>query len=214
MRFVTYTESDGDRVGVLDADDLVHALPPGIRLIDLLDDPQRLHNAAGSALRDPRTVHPYASLRLRAPIPQPPTVRDFMTFESHVEGVARLGGPEAGPPEQWYEAPAFYFTNPYAIHGPQDDVRIPPGCTRFDFASSSTCTGPTPTPPAAPSTCPRHSPTRSPATQAPCTPGSDRRRPTSRLIGSSQNSQVGMTASSPPQAQLPHCSSPLLPERA
>lgn len=136
MRFVTYTENDGDgddRVGVLDADDLVHALPPGIRLIDLLDGPQRLHDAADNALRDPRAVHPYAALRLRAPIPQPPTVRDFMTFESHIEGVARLGGPETGPPEQWYEAPAFYFTNPYAVQGPQDDVRIPPGCTRFDF---------------------------------------------------------------------------------
>ena len=78
-------------------------------------------------------MHPYASLRLRAPIPQPPTVRDFMTFERHVEGMARMGGPDAGPPEQWYEAPAFYFTSPYAIQGPQDDVRIPPGCTRFDF---------------------------------------------------------------------------------
>nr|WP_257233866.1 fumarylacetoacetate hydrolase family protein [Streptomyces sp. JV178] len=133
VRFVTYTESDGDRVGVLDADDLVHALPPGIRLIDLLDDPQRLHHAADNALRDPRAVHPYVPLRLRAPIPQPPTVRDFRTFESHIEGVVRLGGPETGPPEQWYEAPAFYFTNPYAIHGPQDDVRIPPGCRRFDF---------------------------------------------------------------------------------
>jgi 2-keto-4-pentenoate hydratase/2-oxohepta-3-ene-1,7-dioic acid hydratase in catechol pathway len=133
MRFVTYLDSDGDRVGVLGADELVHELAPGIRLIDLLDEPQRLHDAAEAALRDPRAVHPYASLTLRAPIPQPPTVRDFMTFEQHIEGVARLGEPDARPPQQWCEAPAFYFTNPYAIQGPQDDVRIPPGCTRFDF---------------------------------------------------------------------------------
>jgi 2-keto-4-pentenoate hydratase/2-oxohepta-3-ene-1,7-dioic acid hydratase in catechol pathway len=133
MRFVTYVEAEGDRVGVLDNDDQVYALAPGVRLIDLIGEPQRLHDAADSALRDPRAVHAYNAVRLRAPIPQPPTVRDFMTFESHVEGVARLADPEARPPQQWYEAPAFYFTNPYAIQGPNDEVRIPPGCTLFDF---------------------------------------------------------------------------------
>ncbi|MFI2264209.1 fumarylacetoacetate hydrolase family protein [Streptomyces tubercidicus] len=132
MRFVTYTESNGDRVGVLDQD-RVHALPPGIRLIDLLDDPQRLHEAGEQALRDPRAVHPYDSVRLRAPIPEPPTVRDFTAFEQHYDGVAKLQSPDARPPEEWYAAPAFYFTNPYAIHGPNDDVRVPPGCTVFDF---------------------------------------------------------------------------------
>ncbi|MGC9538860.1 hypothetical protein [Streptomyces sp. UG1] len=88
MRFVTPIERVGDRVGLLGADNLVHAPPPRIRLIDLLDDPQRLNDAAQAAPRDPRAVHPYVSLRLRAPIPQPPTVRDFMTFEQHVEEVA------------------------------------------------------------------------------------------------------------------------------
>jgi 2-keto-4-pentenoate hydratase/2-oxohepta-3-ene-1,7-dioic acid hydratase in catechol pathway len=133
MRLVTYIEPEGDRVGVLDDDDQVHALAPGLRLIDLIGEPERLRETADRALRDPYAVHSYSTLRLRAPIPQPPTVRDFMTFESHVEGVARLADPEARLPQQWYEAPAFYFTNPYAIQGPQEDVRIPPGCTLFDF---------------------------------------------------------------------------------
>lgn len=35
-----------------------------------------------------------------------------MTFEQHLEGVARLGGADATIPDRWYEAPAFYFTNP------------------------------------------------------------------------------------------------------
>ena len=56
MRFVTSAESDGDRVGVLGDEDLVHALPPGIRLIDLLGDSERLHDAGEAALRDPRAV--------------------------------------------------------------------------------------------------------------------------------------------------------------
>jgi 2-keto-4-pentenoate hydratase/2-oxohepta-3-ene-1,7-dioic acid hydratase in catechol pathway len=34
---------------------------------------------------------------------------------------------------EWYEAPAFYFTNPYAVTGPYDDVPVPPGSAMLDF---------------------------------------------------------------------------------
>jgi 2-keto-4-pentenoate hydratase/2-oxohepta-3-ene-1,7-dioic acid hydratase in catechol pathway len=132
VQFVTCGETDGDRVAVLDGDH-VYALPPGIRLIDLLGEPERLLDAGDRALRNPDAVHTVDEVRLRAPIPSPPTIRDFMTFERHVEGVAKLRSPDARVPEQWYAAPAFYFTTPYAIHGPRDDVEVPPGCTRFDF---------------------------------------------------------------------------------
>jgi 2-keto-4-pentenoate hydratase/2-oxohepta-3-ene-1,7-dioic acid hydratase in catechol pathway len=56
-----------------------------------------------------------------------------MAFERHVEGVAKLGGPDQTVPQQWYEAPAFYFTNPYAILGPHDDVPVAPGSQLFDL---------------------------------------------------------------------------------
>ncbi|GAA4943912.1 2-keto-4-pentenoate hydratase/2-oxohepta-3-ene-1,7-dioic acid hydratase in catechol pathway [Nonomuraea thailandensis] len=127
MRFVTYAGREGDRAGLLVSQE-VYALPPGVRLVDLLGD---LPAAGEAALRDPAEVVPLDAVRLRAPIPDPPTVRDFMTFEQHVEGVAKLMG--AGVPEQWYAAPAFYFTNPYAVRGPYDDVPVPPGCGVFDF---------------------------------------------------------------------------------
>ena len=64
---------------------------------------------------------------------QPAAVRDFVTFEEHVEGVRRSVDGAAGVPEQWYAAPTFYFTNPYSIIGPADDVPVPPGCRAFDF---------------------------------------------------------------------------------
>ena len=34
---------------------------------------------------------------------------------------------------EWYQAPTFYFTNPYALIGAHDDVPVPPGSQRFDF---------------------------------------------------------------------------------
>jgi 2-keto-4-pentenoate hydratase/2-oxohepta-3-ene-1,7-dioic acid hydratase in catechol pathway len=132
MRFVTFAEADGDRAGVLDGEQ-VYALPAGVRLIDLIGDPGRLEEAGQRALRNPHTVYSYGSIRLRAPIPSPPSVRDFMAFERHVAGVVKLRSPEAVVPDQWYAAPAFYFTNPYAIQGPDDAVRIPPGSSLFDF---------------------------------------------------------------------------------
>ena len=88
MRFVTYTQDGGDRVGVL-AGDQVHALPEGLTLLDLLRDGS-LRDAGDHALSSPTVVLPWADIRLRAPIPDPPTVRDFMTFERHVQGVALL----------------------------------------------------------------------------------------------------------------------------
>jgi 2-keto-4-pentenoate hydratase/2-oxohepta-3-ene-1,7-dioic acid hydratase in catechol pathway len=132
MRFVTYLEDDGDRVGVLNETGQVHALAPGVTLLDLLRR-GALVEAGESALRAPAVIRPLNEVRLRAPIPDPPTVRDFMTFERHVEGVARIAGTDASVPERWYQAPAFYFTNPYAILGPDDQVPIPPGSQLFDL---------------------------------------------------------------------------------
>ncbi|MDO0932226.1 fumarylacetoacetate hydrolase family protein [Streptomyces sp. DG2A-72] len=134
MRFVTYTHpDDGERVGVLDGD-VIHALEPGLRLLDLLgDDGERLDAAGRRALTDPRQVRKKEEATLLAPLPQPPTVRDFMVFEQHVEGVAKLADPQATIPPRWYEAPAFYFTNPYAIIGPDEPVPIAPGSRAFDL---------------------------------------------------------------------------------
>ena len=134
MRFSTYVDADlnADRVGVLDGDGHLHPLPPGITLLELLRS-NTFRDAGERALSTSTGVRPLAEVRLRAPIPDPPTVRDFMTFERHVEGVAKLAGADATVPDRWYQAPAFYFTNPYAILGPADDVPVPPGCRMFDL---------------------------------------------------------------------------------
>lgn len=134
MRLVSYDDDNGVlRAGVVSGES-VHGLPVGKTLLNLLgDDGTRLRQAGEQALADPSEVRPYATTRLRAPIPTPPTVRDFMTFESHVAGTIKLAGADATIPNEWYRAPAFYFTNPYAVIGPHDDVPVPPGSTLFDL---------------------------------------------------------------------------------
>jgi len=71
-------------------------------------------------------------LRQLAPVPEPPSVRDFYAYEAHVAAGARLRGREIAP--HWYEAPAFYFSNPASILGPGESLRRPATTARLDFA--------------------------------------------------------------------------------
>jgi len=70
-------------------------------------------------------------VRLLAPVPEPPSVRDFFAFEGHVATGWRLRGGEI--PAAWYEQPAFYFSNPASIHGPDEDVAKPAATQLLDF---------------------------------------------------------------------------------
>jgi 2-keto-4-pentenoate hydratase/2-oxohepta-3-ene-1,7-dioic acid hydratase in catechol pathway len=133
MRWVTFTETavPAERTGVV-VDGRIHACPPGTALLHLLgDDGERLSAAAETARRDPRDVFDLDAVHLRAPIPHPPTVRDFYAFEQHVRTARQRRGLEMDP--DWYELPVFYFSNPYAICGPDDDVPIPPGSAELDY---------------------------------------------------------------------------------
>lgn len=125
MRWVTYVP---DRVGLLEGG-LIHGLPPGTRLVDLLGD---LPRAGRHALDRPYEVVPLAEATLMAPIPDPPSIRDCLCFLDHKRNTDRAGGLTGGLPDVWYEIPAFYFAAPSAI-GPYDDVPIAPGSAWFDF---------------------------------------------------------------------------------
>jgi 2-keto-4-pentenoate hydratase/2-oxohepta-3-ene-1,7-dioic acid hydratase in catechol pathway len=75
---------------------------------------------------------PLPDVRLLAPL-RPASVRDFVAFEEHVEGVRRSVDGSGGVPEAWYDAPTFYFTNPHRIYGPGDDVPFPARSVNRDF---------------------------------------------------------------------------------
>jgi 2-keto-4-pentenoate hydratase/2-oxohepta-3-ene-1,7-dioic acid hydratase in catechol pathway len=133
MRWVTFTEIGNPvrRTGVM-VDGRIHACAPGTTLLSLLgDDGQWLRTAADDARNDPRDVVDLDAVQLHAPIPLPPTVRDFYAFEQHVRVARQRRGLEMDP--DWYELPVFYFSNPYAINGPDDVVPIPPGSAELDY---------------------------------------------------------------------------------
>jgi 2-keto-4-pentenoate hydratase/2-oxohepta-3-ene-1,7-dioic acid hydratase in catechol pathway len=63
----------------------------------------------------------------------PPSIRDFVAFEEHVEGVVASVGSGGGVVPEWYQAPTFYFTNPHSLTGAFDDVPVPGGSELLDF---------------------------------------------------------------------------------
>ncbi len=132
MRWCTYkaTTASGSRVALVH-DDQVYALDSDRALLDLLGDPEELQRAAESALAKPVEVLGLEEVSLLAPVPVSPSIRDFMAFEEHVVTSSQALGLEVHP--DWYEIPVFYFTNPAAVLGPRDEVKVSPGSSAFDF---------------------------------------------------------------------------------
>jgi fumarylacetoacetate (FAA) hydrolase len=108
------------RVGEIDGED-VHVLAAGSMLEWL----------AGQGRERMGEVAGFEEVDLLAPVPEPPSVRDFYAFERHVAAGAARRGVEV--PGYWYEAPAFYFSNPASIHGPGEPVRRPDSVLLLDF---------------------------------------------------------------------------------
>ena len=86
---------------------------------------------AGEGREQTGEEHEVSALTALAPVPEPPSVRDFFAFERHVAAGWRRRGGEV--PDHWYRAPAFYFSNPASIHGPGEPVRRPQATEMLDF---------------------------------------------------------------------------------
>ncbi|MHA6618992.1 fumarylacetoacetate hydrolase family protein [Pseudonocardia sp. DLS-67] len=128
MRWVTYRAPDGTERPGLVQDGRVHGLDG--TLLALIEE--GLAAAAERAAANPAEVVDLAGVRLCAPIPRPPSVRDFLSFEEHLRNAVRALG-RSEPPPVWFEQPVFYFSNPAAIVGPDEEIPISPGCAAFDY---------------------------------------------------------------------------------
>lgn len=74
---------------------------------------------------------------MRRPLPPVVSIRDFYAFEQHVRTCRRHRGLDMVP--QWYEVPVFYFSNPAAVLGPDDEVPVPHGCAALDYELELAC---------------------------------------------------------------------------
>jgi 2-keto-4-pentenoate hydratase/2-oxohepta-3-ene-1,7-dioic acid hydratase in catechol pathway len=97
-----------------------------------MDDP-KLRGPRGEAL-----VYPPVAIRLRAPVPRPNSIRDTISFETHIRNSLKaMGWPEI--PKVWYEIPVYYKGNPDAVIGPEDEIRWPSYTEKLDYELEFGC---------------------------------------------------------------------------
>jgi len=136
MRYLTFIApgEQRTRLGALIAEDRVVSLARGDLPTDMLSFIQAgadIWETAEAVARSTQSVWPLDQVTVKAPLQNPPTLRDFYAFETHVKTANRNRGREV--PEEWYEFPVFYFTNPHTIQGPGEDVTLPAYTQALDY---------------------------------------------------------------------------------
>jgi len=157
MRLVTYRHGGhgaAAQTGVVQGDRVLRAATllgeeEALGMLALLErGPGALTELAGAVERfgvehaaavsvPPQVAVPLWECELLAPMPRPPSLRDFYAFEQHVATANRKRGREVPP--AWYEVPVFYFSHVGSIHGPEEAVRRPAATQELDFELEVAC---------------------------------------------------------------------------
>ena len=142
MKLLTYDNGTGPRCGVLQDDavvDVAALIGSGRPLSDVRalletggDAVARVGDALAGGVAAPKVA--LAAVRLRAPVLQPPTVRDCIAYEEHATS---QGTREIDP--VWYRMPVFYFSNPLVIYGPDEEVPYPSASEQLDYELEIGC---------------------------------------------------------------------------
>ena len=147
--------------GVLDLQDAAAGAPEFASMLALIEAGSDAWEQAREATRAAagRFIRAAADFRLRAPLPLPPQLRDFMCFEKHViqafgaafrmkatraadaeERAALIAQAEAlRPPPVWYERPLYYKANRFSVSGPDDTIRWPRYSRLMDYECELAC---------------------------------------------------------------------------
>ncbi len=136
MRLVRYEHHGFAHLGVV-KHDVVHHLRTDLDVLGVLNLPIGERNLLEAQAGRYQRV-PLDQVRLLPPI-EPRAMRDFVAFEQHIAGMKKSEPGDGSVPEQWYEAPAFLFMNPWALVGAHDDVPAPPDTEALDFELELAC---------------------------------------------------------------------------
>src|SRR5215813_13325379 len=106
---------DGERVYTLPYPDMLAVIAAGAK------------ESASKASKDSLSID---EVKFLSPL-KPNTLRDGYAFEQHVKTANKNRGREV--PEEWYQFPVFYFTNPNAVFGHEDVIPYPPYTQAMDY---------------------------------------------------------------------------------
>lgn len=152
MKYVTFRNLHGEiRAGWIEGSKVVdmHVLSGGTLPDNLLEFVQEHESLTATVEQIRQTIadkevleksagvyDPY-QITLMAPIPAPPSFRDFFVFEEHVRNARKRRG--LSVPEEWYNIPVFYFSNHHAIIGPNEKVEFPGKSKEWDYELEMAC---------------------------------------------------------------------------
>jgi 2-keto-4-pentenoate hydratase/2-oxohepta-3-ene-1,7-dioic acid hydratase in catechol pathway len=172
MKLVTYDDGHTDRLGAMlpdgglvdlaaaAADGGVAAGPFGSMLALIEAGPAAWGLARELVGSPPASARREAEqCRLRAPLPVPPQIRDFMCFEKHVIQAFGAGlrmraaratsltereqltkqADAQKPPEAWYKQPLYYKANRFAVSGPDETIDWPAYSRIMDYECELAC---------------------------------------------------------------------------
>lgn len=109
----------------------VQKVDTSLSVLEILNLPIAERNALESGAGRGHRM-PIDQVQFLPPV-EPRAMRDFLTFEAHVAGMKKSFDGDGTIPEAWFDAPGFYFMNPWSLYGATDDVPIPPLSQRLDF---------------------------------------------------------------------------------
>ena len=124
MKFATISTLRDTSQPALIVDDRVHTLP----FADMYAVMEvGAAEAAKKASQDSLGID---EVKFLSPL-KPYTLRDGYAFEQHVATANKNRGREV--PKEWYEFPVFYFTNPNAVFGHEDEIPYPHYTNAMDY---------------------------------------------------------------------------------
>lgn len=151
MKLVTFRTGAAEHIGaLLDdgrtlADFTASAEAPWARdMLSLIDGGEPALEAARAMVRSPRQTVALDAVRLRAPLPEPRQMRDFLAFEKHLRQARAhryLFGQANAPrdpakveiPPIWFKQPIYYKCNRFAVIGSGEDIVWPSYSEMMDY---------------------------------------------------------------------------------
>ena len=152
MKLATFSVGNKIHIGAIGNDGTTlsdfTAAQPDVRyfasMLNLIDGGQTAFDHARDLHTRPQVVRRLSEVTLRAPLPEPRQMRDFLCFEQHirqaranrylVDGTSPRITPDAVElPRAWYDQPIYYKCNRFSVIGHGEDVVWPSFSEFLDY---------------------------------------------------------------------------------
>ena len=138
MKFVSYINNQGIHCagllkpgGILDLHKASNGALPQTMLQIIQNSDKSMDIINAMDLQNATVTDLLNEVTLLPPLPNPPSFRDFIAFETHIKNAAGRFGDVV--PKEWYEIPVFYFSNAAVMKAHGETIQRPAKCKALDY---------------------------------------------------------------------------------